>query len=169
MAPAGPDHGGSGTPEPDTGTQRRLARRLVALQSAHEFAEEIVLWPAVLRHCPAGDALVTTALEQERQLKRTLEELAHISPGSQEFTQCVNTLAGLNRTHLTYEENQVWPRLQDGLTARDTVRLARQWSGARRRAPTRPHPRLAARPVVLGTVGLAVAVVDRTRDGLTAR
>ncbi|MHC3475372.1 hemerythrin domain-containing protein [Streptomyces sp. 7R007] len=161
--------GGCRVPQANARAQRRLTRRLVGLQSAHEFAEEVVLWPAVRRRCPDGDVLLAAALEQERQIKRTLNELAHVSPGSQEFTQCLHTLAGLDRTHFTHEQNQIWPRLEDRLSARDAARLARQWRAVRRRAPTRPHPHLPARPAVLKTAGLVVAVADSIRDGLSGR
>ncbi|WP_225840223.1 hemerythrin domain-containing protein [Streptomyces sp. NK08204] len=161
--------GGSSTTEPDVGEQRRLARGLVALQSAHEITEELVIWPAVRALCPDGDSLVATALAQEHETKRALHELAHLSPGSQEFTQCVNTVAGLNRTHLSYEQNQIWPRLDDRLTARDAARLARRWEAARARTPTRPHPHLPARPAVLGTVGVAAGAVERLRDTVGRR
>jgi hypothetical protein len=161
--------GGSGAPEPDTTKQRKLARTLVGLQSGHELAEEQLVWPMVRKRCPDGGKLVGTALEQERKLKWALNELAHTSPGSQEFAQCVNTVAGLNRTHLSYEQNQIWPRLGDRLTARDAALLARQWRSVRRMTPTRPHPHLPSHPAVLRTAGMAAAVVDRARDALIRR
>jgi hypothetical protein len=159
----------TGTPDPDTGRRQRLARRLVALQSAHELAEERVVWPAVRRLCEDGGTLAGTALAQEGEAKRALDELARLPSGSPEFTACVHTVAALNRTHLAYEQDQVWPRLETRLTERDDARLARQWRATRRHTPTRPHPRLPAHPAVLGTVGTAVAVLDRARDALSGR
>ncbi|MBA5223752.1 MULTISPECIES: hemerythrin domain-containing protein [Streptomyces] len=148
---------------------RRPARRLVALLSAHELAEERVVWPAVRRLCEDGDALARTALAQEDEAKRALRALARLPSGGPGFTACLRTLAGLTRAHLTYEQEQVWPRLESRLTERDDATLARRWRAARRRAPTRPHPWLPARPAVLGTVGPAVAALDRARDALRAR
>jgi hemerythrin-like domain-containing protein len=161
--------GGSAIPEPDTAKQRRLARHLVSFQSAHELAEELSVWPMVRKRCPEGKELIDTALKQESELKWALNELEHISPGSQEFTQCANTVAGLNRTHLSYEQNQIWPRLEDRLTERDTAQLVRQWQVARRTTPTRPHPHLPTHPAVLRTAGRAMAMMDRARDALIRR
>ncbi|WP_432155279.1 hypothetical protein [Streptomyces sp. bgisy153] len=121
------------------------------------------------RLCEDGEALVEAALAQEHEAKRALNELARVSPGGQEFTECVNTVAGLDRGHFSYEETQIWPRLDDRLTARDAALLARRWETVRRRAPTRPHPHLPARPEVLGTVGGATAVLDRARDRIPGR
>ncbi|MEV8066547.1 hemerythrin domain-containing protein [Streptomyces sp. NPDC085995] len=159
--------GGSGRPEGEIKAQREQARELVALQSAHEVAEELVFWPAARRLCEHGDDLVITALEQESEVKWALNELVHISPGSQEFRECVNTVAGLNRTHLSCEQNQIWPRLEDRLSSRDAALLARRWRGTRRRTPTRPHPHMPTHPAALGTVGLAAAAMDRVRDAVT--
>ncbi|MFE0764196.1 hemerythrin domain-containing protein [Streptomyces smyrnaeus] len=161
--------GGAGAPEPDTTAQRHLAQQLVALQSGHEFSEELVVWPAVRRLCAHGDELVRHTLGQERALKRALNELAHISPGSQEFTDCVNTIAGHNRSHLAYEQNEVWPRLSDSMSDADAEQLARQWAATRRRAPSRPHPHLPTHPSLLGPAATAVAAFDRMCGPLTHR
>lgn len=128
-----------------------------------------MVWPAVRRLCEDGDALARTALAQEDEAKRALRALARLPSGGPGFTACLRTLAGLTRAHLTYEQEQVWPRLESRLTERDDATLARRWRAARRRAPTRPHPWLPARPAVLGTVGPAVAALDRARDALRAR
>jgi hypothetical protein len=161
--------GGAGRPRPEPARQRRLALGLVGFQSAHELAEEAVVWPVVRRRCAEGDELVTEALAQECVLKRALNELRRLSPGSQEFTECANSVAAENRTHLSYEQNQIWPRLADALDAAEAQRLAARWQAARRRAPTRPHPHLPARPWVLATAGSAAAAADRVRDAVTRR
>jgi len=50
-------------PAPDTGRQRRPARRLVARQSAHELAEERVVRPAVRRLCRERADTATSSRE----------------------------------------------------------------------------------------------------------
>jgi Hemerythrin HHE cation binding domain len=158
--------GGSAAPLHDPKQQRRLARQLVCLQSAHEFAEEAVIVPLVRRHCADGAELVDEVLQQECVLKRALNELYHLAAGTTEFEECVNTVAAENRTHLTYEQNQVWPRLADAVGERPLDRAARRWSAARAAGPTRPHPHLPARPIVLRTVGAGLAARDRLADTL---
>jgi hemerythrin-like domain-containing protein len=158
--------GGSDAPERDSDKQRKLAQRLVVLQSAHEFAEERVIWPLVRKHCADGDELTNEALSQERQLKRALNELFSLSPNSKEFEECVNTVAAENRSHLTYEQNQAWPRLDDALSDGVLDKVLHQWSLARRAAPTRPHPHIPPHPDVLHAVGPALARRDRFADRL---
>jgi hypothetical protein len=47
--------------------------------------------------------------------------------------------------------------------------LGRKMAGARKVAPTRPHPHTPATPAVLKTVGVAAAAADLIRDAATHR
>lgn len=148
--------GDADEPPDDLAAQRRTARELVRLQSAHEFAEERVIIPLLRRHVADGAEIADEVLQQECQLKRALNELYHLSAGTTEFEECVNTVAAENRNHLSYEQNQVWPRLADVLDAEQLTRAARAWTVARRVAPTRPHPHVPARPWILSAAGVVL-------------
>jgi hemerythrin superfamily protein len=158
--------GGADEPPDDRSLQRRTARQLVRMQSAHEFAEERVIMPLVRRHLEDGGEIADEVLQQECQLKRALNELYHLSAGTTEFEECVNTVAAENRNHLSYEQNQVWPRLADVLDEAELTRLARAWTVARRVAPTRPHPHVPARPWLLSSAGMVLGSRDRLADAL---
>ncbi|HEY3942757.1 MAG TPA: hemerythrin domain-containing protein [Acidimicrobiales bacterium] len=160
--------GGPAAREGTPREHRRTAKLLVAVESAHEAAEELILWPRV-RRCPGGDQLVEQARHQEGEAKRALNELEHISAGNQEFDECVQSLAGMAREHIAYEQNQIWVRLDEQLRGDEPGLLAAEWLAARRTGPTRPHPHVPALPGILGSVGLLVAKADRTRDRLTGR
>jgi hypothetical protein len=160
--------GGAGGDQPPARQRKRLARDLVSLLSAHELSEELVVWPAVQRHCQDGPELAAVALEQEHDLKLALNELSSISP-SQEFDDCVDTIAGELRTHLSYEQSQAWPRLADALTAAQADEIGRLWQTARATAPTKPHPHIPADPRLLGPLMPVLAAADRTLSALRAR
>lgn len=159
--------GARADPVRDHRSCRRIALELVALQSVHEVAEEQVVWPAVRRMCAQGDALVSQVLLQEGQAKMALNELRRISPGTEEFSQCASTVASQFRDHLTYEQNQVWPRLNAAADGRALDRLAVGFEAARAGAPTRPHPHTPPWPPALATGGRVLAAFDRARDKLT--
>ncbi len=161
--------GGAGSPAGSLKEHRRIAQELVALESAHEAAEELVIWPVVRRACPDGEDLVFHATEQERQAKRALNELRAIKPGNKDFEECVATVASHARRHINYEQNQVWPRLADHLSDGEADRLARLWADSRLRGPTRPHPHTPPMPGVLASAGYLLARLDRLRDTLTGR
>jgi hemerythrin superfamily protein len=149
--------------------RHRIAQDLVALESTHEAAEELVVWPAVRTHCPEGDELVAEALLQEGQAKLVLNELRRMSADSDEFSQCANTVASQFRDHMSYEENQIWPRLEDHAGYEELERLAGEYLRARESGPTRPHPYTPSTPQVLRTAGLLLARLDRMRDRVLLR
>jgi hypothetical protein len=161
--------GGADRPQGSPEQHRRLARELVALESVHEAAEQIVIWPAVRKRCQNGDELILEATSQEREAKRALNELDRINAGTTEFEACVDTVASHARSHITYEQNQIWLRLDDAITDGDAERLAARYQAARRRAPTRPHAHTPPLPSVLATFGTVMAGFDRARDALTGR
>lgn len=161
--------GGKGEATQDRMARHRTAQDLVALGSTHEAAEELVVWPAVRRHCPDGDELVSTALVQEGKAKLALNELRRISADSEEFSQCANTVASGFREHMTYEQNQIWPRLETHASPDELDRLADAYLRARETGPTRPHPYTPSTPQVLGTAGMVLARLDRIRDRVLLR
>lgn len=161
--------GGAGKPQGSLDEHREIARQLVSLSSVHEAAEELVIWPEVRRRCKDGGELVLEATSQERQAKRALNELNRVKPGNSEFDECVNTVASEARSHITYEQNQIWPPLADQVSDEDAERLAGAYLAARSKAPTRPHPHTPPVPALLGSVGLVMAGMDRARDALTGR
>jgi hypothetical protein len=145
----------------DPRSKRSVARRLVAFQSAHELTEEALLWPLVRQLCPDGDELVDNALDQEHQLKLALHDLDHLAPSSEEFGECAHTVAAHERTHLSYEQSQIWPRMFDALDGPDRDRVTAQWQAMRRAAPTKPHPHLPPTPGLLKMAMPVLAMVDR--------
>lgn len=161
--------GGGGEPEGTVRQRRLTALELVALESRHEVAEELVFWPAVRQMVPDGDQLADEAIGQEREAKRALNEFQRIRPASQDFLECLHAIAGMARAHITFEQNQVWPALDYAMTPADAAELAQRWAVERRRAPTRPHPHTPASPAVLGSVGRLAALSDKALDVLGRR
>ncbi len=119
--------GDPGTTADTVRDRRAIARQLVDAASGHEAAEELVIWPAVRRRCPRETDRARRARRQERELLRELDELDDVSAGDEEFDAWVARIAGLARAHLSYEEDVVWPRLDDELVSADTRHLTAQW------------------------------------------
>jgi hemerythrin superfamily protein len=161
--------GGNGEEAHARTERHRIAQDLVALESTHEAAEELVVWPAVTAHCPEGDELVARAILQEAQAKLVLNELRRLSADSDEFSQCANSVASHFRDHMSYEENQIWPRLEDHASPEELERLAGEYLRARESGPTRPHPYTPSTPQVLRTAGMVLARLDRMRDRVLLR
>lgn len=161
--------GGSSAPQAGPRERKAIADELVTELSRHEVAEEIVLWPAVRERADDGAGMCGMALEQEATGKRLLNELVKTSPGNEEFDTLTHSVAAMLREHISYEQNIVWPRLRLRLSAEEGRQLGTQIEQEKKRAPTRPHPHVPARPDLLKKVGPAVAMLDRARNAVVRR
>ncbi|HTX80566.1 MAG TPA: hemerythrin domain-containing protein [Streptosporangiaceae bacterium] len=149
--------------------RKAVAERLVMDCSAHEVVEEQYFWPVVRERLPDGNGLADEAIEQESQAKHVLNELAKIGGSHPEFDTVVGTFIPACRAHIEFEESRVWPGLRKVLSPDESQQLGEKITKAKKRAPTRPHPRTPPTPAVLATVGPAIAVVDKLRDAVAGR
>lgn len=147
-----------------------LLATLVIAESQHEAVEEQVFWPAVRKHVPGGDALAAHAVELETQAKHVLDRIdSAIGPLHPELTTLVADFIKDGRAHIAYEQEQVWPKLQQSLDADALDELGEKIAKAKNTAPTRPHPHTPPKPGVLKTAGAGASLVDRARDAITGR
>jgi hemerythrin-like domain-containing protein len=149
--------------------RKQLAEKLVIDSSKHEAAEEQYFWPMVRDRLPDGDRLADHAIDQETEAKKVLARLEKLSPSQAEFSELFSKYVPAAREHIDYEEDVVWPAMQEELTAAEAEELGKNIAIAKEIAPTRPHPHIPPQPGVLKTAGPAVAVVDKVRDALTHR
>lgn len=161
--------GAKGWPAGSPKERHRVAERLVMEGSAHEAVEEQFLWPVVRDRLEGGPSLATGAVRQEMGARSMLHELNRMRPGNVRFESLVFALASHVRAHLTYEESQIWPKLELALDPEELDRIGSQMQRARPLAPTRPHPHTPPESVVSRTAGPLTAMVDRTLDLLTSR
>jgi hemerythrin superfamily protein len=150
------------------GRQKR-AEELVIAESRHEAIEEMYFWPAVRQTLPGGDDLADTAVAQETEGKRVLDQLDKAGAAAPEFPGLLATFSTLAFEHIAFEEREVWPKLRAALGPDAQDELGSKLESARSAAPTRPHPHTPAAPEVLKTAGAAVAAVDKVRDVLSGR
>jgi hemerythrin-like domain-containing protein len=146
-----------------------LVTELIMAESRHEAVEEQYFWPAVRDALPDGDELARHATDQEQEAKHVLQQLESQRPGLAEFEKLVETFISSGRTHIGYEQDEVWPALQAVLSQEQLVALGEKMAKAKQSAPTRPHPHTPADPGVQKTVGVAAAKVDSMRDSVTGR
>ena len=158
--------GPSAVPADQPRRRKAVANELVMELSRHEVIEEILLWPVVRERLDDGQKMCETALEQEHDGKRALQELLHVEAGNYKFDNLANTVASILRQHIGYEENIVWPKLRLALSEEEAGRLGAEMELAKRTAPTRPHPHVPPDPRLLKTIGPAAAVLDKARNTL---
>ncbi len=152
----------------DEPARRLLVDRLIAAESRHEAAEEMVFWPAVRRRLSRGRALSDEGHRQEGEGKALLDTLRW-ERANQHVDSMIGEAAALMRRHIAFEEQEVWPALRRATGPVGSRLLGRQFLAAKRVAPTRPHPNGPDGALGLSTVGAAASAGDRLMDRLTGR
>ncbi|GAA4615581.1 hypothetical protein GCM10023195_68740 [Actinoallomurus liliacearum] len=147
--------------------RKRLVEQLIIEESKHEAVEEEYFWPAVRDKLPDGDHLADEATDQEQAAKHILNDLLDLDPDDPRFEDRLRTFTVDGREHIAYEEERVWPRMREALSAKEADELGTKVEEGKKLAPTRPHPNTPPRPGILKTVGKAAAVADRARDAVT--
>jgi hypothetical protein len=149
--------------------RKKKVQQLVIEESKHEAAEEMYFWPVVRERLTDGDDLANQAIAQEQKGKEVLDKLDKVDAYSDDFEDLLSGFITAGRTHIAFEEIQVWPGLRVALSAQEADDLGRKLEAAKTSAPTRPHPRTPASPGVQKTAGPAAAAVDRLRDRARGR
>jgi hypothetical protein len=145
--------------------QAEALNGITRLAFSHAFAEEAVLWPAIRRSVPDGDAL-TLRIEQEHQEINELTAALERTPPGERRDELTERLLDLLDTDVRDEEDVVLPRLQQAVSADELRALGRRWAAVRRIAPTRPHPVVSRRPPGNVLSALPLSLLDRSRDRL---
>lgn len=146
-----------------------MVENLVIAESQHEAIEEQFFWPAVRDALDDGDELADHALEQEQEGKQLLQQLANGKPGEWEYHQALQDFVKAGREHIRYEQDVVWPRFAAAVGRADREKLGAKLEGAKKVAPTRPHPDTPPSATVQKTMGAGAALVDHVRDAVTGR
>ena len=152
-----------GAPDPE------LFTALVRLLSAHETAEEMVVYPAVRASLPDGAALADARRDEEREAKALLADLESMGVDHDEFATAFARFADDVLRHATNEERQVFPLLRSEISEEQRLDMAGTLELAESTAPTHAHRHAPTSAVGNLVVGPFVAIVDRIRDALRGR
>lgn len=100
----------------DRGLQRDRAVQFFDLEfSPHFQAEERYLFPLAVAHFPPGDTLVSTLLEQHRELERLIDRLRALPADQVEKT--LLRFADLLEDHIRKEERLLFEAAQERIPA----------------------------------------------------
>src|SRR5690606_30214943 len=130
----------------------------------HAFADEAVLWPAVRKHVPYGEALLQQMEEERREVNELMGRLQDAGPDDPEWSELLDRLRGVLLDAVRHEEDVLFPLLQSRLEEGRLRQLGVAWEVVRRAAPTRPHPLLVRNRVSNCLVLLPLTILDRSRD-----
>ena len=148
--------------------QEEVLNRIDRLVFSHAFAEETVLWPAIRRVLPDGDALTLQIEEEHQEVNELVAALERDGLDHPERPARLRRLVEVLREDVRDEEDVLFPRLQEKLSPAELRALGRRWELVRRISPTRPHPTVSRRPPGNALSGLPLSLIDRTRDVVDA-
>jgi hemerythrin-like domain-containing protein len=158
----------AGAPE-DPERKRSLAERIVRELSMHAAIEEEVLYPAARAALPQGDDLIEESLQEHKEAKEMLLEIDRMSPDDSQFETKVRELIDDVRHHVEEEETKTLPQLRERLDHGTLSDIGEELEKAKKRAPTRPHPKAPDQPPGIKVAGPIAALIDRIRDRAQGR
>ncbi len=148
--------------------QEEVLTRIDRLVFSHAFAEESVIWPAVRRALPDGEALTLRIEREHQEVNELVAALEEGGPDDPRRPERLARLVEVLREDVRDEEDVLLPRLQEHLDVAELRRLGRRWDLVRRVSPTRPHPTVSRRPPGNALSALPLTVLDRSRDAVDA-
>jgi hemerythrin superfamily protein len=146
--------------------KRAIVDRIIEELSVHAAIEEQLFYPAVRATVPDAEALGLESLEEHHVVKWVLSEIDGMTPEDERFDAKVTVLISNVRHHVEVEEGELFPMVRKELGPRALSDLGEAMAGARRIAPTHPHPRAPDSPPGNLIVGAAAGVIDRMADTL---
>ncbi|MFF7972387.1 hemerythrin domain-containing protein [Streptomyces sp. NPDC007905] len=135
----------------------------------HSVAEEAYLYPAVRKHVTGGDSMADKELEDHAEAEQIMKDLEGLEADDPQFDALIARLMSEIRSHLTDEEQNLFPMLQQACSAEALDELGDKVRRAKKTAPTRPHPSAPDKPPANKLLAPGAGLVDRLRDALSGR
>ncbi|SRR6266540_4359406 len=150
-------------------SKREIVSQIVKELSVHAAIEEQLFYPVMREIAPDVEEHVLESLEEHHVVKWTLSELEDMSPEHERFDAKVKVLMESVRHHVEEEEKEWFPMVRERVRRKVLGELGDAMEQAKKRAPTRPHPRSPDEPPGNVVAGVVASVVDHVREaGKTA-
>ncbi|TQN44332.1 acetyl esterase/lipase [Blastococcus colisei] len=151
--------------EAGRGNRRVLVDQITAELSMHAFAEETVIYPIWKE--VGMKAELDDATQEHQKMKELLVVLGRTEPGEAEFEQSLTELIAEVRHHVQDEENDELPEFRQKVGAERMATLGKDFITAKRRGPTRPHPKAPSGGIKEKVAGALAAPLDLARDAVS--
>ena len=144
--------------------KRRLVDRMIEELSAHAAVEEQLFYPAARVTVPDTEDIALESIEEHHIVKWELSELEDMDPSDERFDAKVTVLMENVRHHVEEEENDFFPKVRDELGRNALNDLGDAMVGAKKLAPTHPHPMSPDTPPGNFVSGIVAGTKDRIGD-----
>lgn len=157
------------TPLDDHETRVDLLQKAIIELVRHSIAEEEYLYPATRAFLPDGDRLADREIAEHTEVEETMKGLEALDPGDPHWNDHFHRLVMQVQQHVSGEEGELFPLLATHADSRELDELGAEVLEAKRKAPTRPHPRAPHEPPLNKLLAPGVGLVDRARDIFSRR
>jgi hemerythrin-like domain-containing protein len=121
----------------DAGERAQLVGKMIEELSIHAAIEEAELYP-VMHKAFSEDDSVKEAEQEHAEAKAVLSVLAQLSPDNEQFDTMASQLIADVRHHVEEEENELFPQLQEVISAEELGDLGQRLANAKSSAPNKP-------------------------------
>lgn len=147
--------------------RREVVDKIIHELSAHAAIEEQLFYPVARSAVAEAEDQVLEALEEHHVVKWLLSELEHLPADAERFKAKVTVLIESVEHHADEEESDLFPKVRAAMGRKALAELGARMEQAKKRAPSRPHPRLPDTPPGNVALAPAVALVDRVTSKKT--
>ena len=126
--------------ETDPDRLRLLYLRLVGLLSAHEEAEQQVVFPAFRSALPASGQEATDRLAEHEEVNELLAGMRGLAPDGAGFEKRTSAVILELQSHFQNEEESVFPYLHSALSRGELIEMVARIEAVKRHAPAFPEP-----------------------------
>jgi hemerythrin superfamily protein len=144
-------------------------RAVVQMVKAHERAEEDVVYPALRRDAPGGDAIADARLSEQAGIEEVLAELEKLEMDEDRFIDLFASLRESVLEHADREERETFPVLRASIGDDELDELGRRYVQARQVAPSHPDPFAHCPATRMALVEPVAAAIDHLRDAVRTR
>ncbi|MGI8940037.1 MAG: hemerythrin domain-containing protein [Iamia sp.] len=144
--------------------KRATVDRIIEELSVHAAVEEMIFYPVARATVADTEDIALESLEEHGVAKWLLSELDSLDPRDERFDAKVTVLIENVRHHVEEEEQDFFPQVRAELGRNDLQELGDAMVGAKKTAPTNPHPRSPDTPPANLLVGTVAGVADRIGD-----
>ncbi len=113
--------------------KQRLYKQISEELELHTEIEETILYPALRQHDEFTDH-VLEALEEHKQVKTLIREIAQLTDGSEKFEAKLKVMQENVEHHVEEEETELFPRAQSILSADELTQLENQIALAKKQS-----------------------------------
>ena len=149
--------------------KREIVDKIIEELSIHAAIEEQVFYPAVREAVKETEDDVLESLEEHHIVKWVLSELDGMDPEAERFDAKVTVLKENVLHHADEEEQEMFPKVRAAMGRKALQELGESLEGAKKIAPTRPHPKAPDEPPGNLVAGPAAAMADKGRGLLRGR